>query len=265
MNGSEAFAARAAESPAYWMLDILWTILIDNRKTGGRASLLEQLMPEGAAPPPHVHPFGTELFFVLSGEIAFQAGDRALRATEGTAVAIPRNTVHSFTVENGTAHVLNFYVPGGWDEVFPDLARRAERRELPPPGLDDVRSPEVTQFLTNYWGTPASHAFARRPSTGRAFAPLAAAGEALVGPDDTPEGLTLRLVPLAPNAPLGTPLALGYVVEGELLSGEARLAGGTAFLPGRVPLSAGRAGARVLALALPPSETPAPATPATDR
>ena len=144
---------------AYWMLDILWTVLVTSDDTEGRYSLIEQMMPQGAAPPPHVHPYGAELFYLLEGDITYYAGDKTLEATQGSFVVIPPNTVHHFEVKNASAHVLNFYVPGGWETVFPDLARPAEKRELPPKGLDDPQSPKVIQFLTNYWGAPANLSF----------------------------------------------------------------------------------------------------------
>ncbi len=147
-------------APAYWMLDILWTVLVTSDVTEGRYSLIEQIMPQGAAPPPHVHPYGAELFYLLEGDITYHAGDKTLEAAKGSFVVIPANTVHHFEVKNASAHVLNFYVPGGWETVFPDLARPAEKRELPPKGLDDPQSPKVIQFLTNYWGAPANLSFA---------------------------------------------------------------------------------------------------------
>ena len=158
----QPFLASNQTAPAYWMLDILWTILATGQQTGGRYSVLEQIMPGNAAPPPHVHPFSVEAFYLLDGEITYKVGDATLSAKTGSFVVVPRNTVHSFTVTSASAHVLNLYLPAGWEQVFPDLTRPAERRELPPPGQDDIHSANVTRFLNNYWGNIADVAYARQ-------------------------------------------------------------------------------------------------------
>ena len=49
-----ATIASNAEAPAYWFLDILWIVLASTEQTGGRFTVMEQLMPQGAGPGPHV-------------------------------------------------------------------------------------------------------------------------------------------------------------------------------------------------------------------
>ena len=154
------FHATNATAPAYWMLDILWTILATGAQTGGRYSVLEQIMPGNAAPPPHIHPFSVEVFYLLDGAITYTVSGATLKAETGALVVVPRNSVHSFKVTSESAHVLNFYLPAGWEQVFPDLTRPAERRELPPKGLDDIHSANVTRFLNNYWGNIADVSYA---------------------------------------------------------------------------------------------------------
>ncbi len=270
-----------SEAPAYWMLDILWTVLATSEQTEGRYSLIEQLMPQGAAPPPHVHPYGAEAFYLLEGEITYRAGNDTLDAAAGDFVVIPRNTVHSFEVKNGSARVLNFYVPGGWEQVFPDLARPADTRSLPPEGLDAHDSPKVLQFLTNYWGAPANlsfakqkygregrqiperQAFATRSATAPAISQQNARGKTLAGEDQTDEGFTLtELTVTAENEIHFAPESRFRCVY--LLEGQARFQGaglirdaapGTLLLmpPDDAPaaLSAGAADMRLLLFAVP--------------
>ena len=154
------FHAANDTAPAYWMLDILWTILATGADTGGRYCVLEQVMPGDASPPPHIHPFSVEVFYLLDGAITYTVAGATLEARQGSLVVVPRNNVHSFKVTSESAHVLNFYLPAGWEQVFPDLTRRAERRELPPKGLDEVHSANVTRFLNNYWGNIADVSYA---------------------------------------------------------------------------------------------------------
>ncbi len=213
------FQASRDSAPAYWMLDILWTVLATGEQTGGRFSVLEQIMPEGAAPPPHVHPFSVEVFYLLDGEIAYTVSGTELSARTGSLVVVPRNSVHSFRVGSESAHVLNFYLPAGWEQVFPDLTRPAERRELPPKGLDDVHSASVTRFLNNYWGSLADVSYAaqalapalgsERPARNPAVpaAPLAVSGAD--APARVQDGMTWTI--LADAAAIGGLLSAAAV------------------------------------------------------
>jgi ubiquinone/menaquinone biosynthesis C-methylase UbiE len=46
--------------------------------------------------------------------------------------------------------------------VLAPEGRPAERRELPPPGLDALDSPQVVRFFNNYWVAPADLPWARQ-------------------------------------------------------------------------------------------------------
>jgi hypothetical protein len=50
---------------------------------------------------------------------------------------VPRNTEHSFKVTSkAVCHVLNYYTPAGFEQAIIGSARIADRRELPPTGMD---------------------------------------------------------------------------------------------------------------------------------
>ena len=53
--GSQPFIHGRDGAPAYWWQDMLWIILAHGDETGGRWSLVEQLLPQGADTPPHKH------------------------------------------------------------------------------------------------------------------------------------------------------------------------------------------------------------------
>ena len=102
----------SAETAAgFWQMGILWTLLIPGESTRGTYSLMEQLMPAKAGPPPHVHDQGEEVFYILDGEMVLQLGDQVIIGTSGQLVRIPAGTPHAFAVKTETARVLNFYVP----------------------------------------------------------------------------------------------------------------------------------------------------------
>jgi mannose-6-phosphate isomerase-like protein (cupin superfamily) len=45
----------------------LWSPLVSGEQTNGQYSLMEQLMPTAAGPPPHVHDHGDEVFYIRDG------------------------------------------------------------------------------------------------------------------------------------------------------------------------------------------------------
>ena len=145
--------ARNDDAPAYWFLDILWIVLASDAQTAGRFTIMEQLMPQGAGPGLHVHPQHDEWFYVMEGALDMQVGETRAHATAGQSVFIPRGTAHAFQVASPTCRVLNGFTPAAMDAIIRKVARVAERRELPPPGLD--RDPaSLKAFADNEVGHP---------------------------------------------------------------------------------------------------------------
>lgn len=152
----EPFVSTGKDSPAYWLVDILWVVHATGEQTQGRYSVVEQWMPEGSGPPPHVHPYEDETFWVMEGEMTVEVGGKTLVLGPGTMGHVPRNTVHSFKVTSkDVCHVLNYYNPAGFEQAIIGCARPAESRTLPPRGLDPFDSSKVIQFFNNYWIAPA--------------------------------------------------------------------------------------------------------------
>lgn len=126
----------------FWQMGILWTPLISTDQTRGAYSIMEQLMPSAAGPPPHIHDHSDETFYILEGEIAMQLGDQVITGTAGQLVRIPAGMAHAFAVVSDTARVLNFYVPGDLDLWVSALAVPASSPTLPPPGLTSTATAE---------------------------------------------------------------------------------------------------------------------------
>lgn len=135
---STALITQPAEAPAYWNRAAVWTVCLAAGQTDGALTLLEQLMPEGNAPPPHVHERATEGFYVIDGEIDFTVGGDTTHAGPGATAWIPPNTEHTFVVTSAQARVLNFYLPGGFDDRLPYMGTPAPARTLPPPDFRDT-------------------------------------------------------------------------------------------------------------------------------
>ncbi len=141
-SDAASLVASAETAAGFWQMGILWTPLISGESTRGTYSLMEQLMPAKAGPPPHVHDQGEEVFYILDGEMALQLGDQVVIGTSGQLVRIPAGTPHAFAVKTETARVLNFYVPAALDLQVAMLGTPATSPTLPPPGAQRPPSAE---------------------------------------------------------------------------------------------------------------------------
>lgn len=132
----------------FWQMGILWTPLISSEQTKGQYSAMEQLMPQAAGPPPHVHDHGEEVFYILDGELAMQLGEQVITAGAGQMVRVPVGIPHAFAVTTETARVLNLYVPGGLDLQVAMLGTPATTPTLPPEGAERSPSEQAQQAFT---------------------------------------------------------------------------------------------------------------------
>ena len=135
-NTFSPFTSSNEDAPAYWMADSLWLIKSTAEQTGGKFSMLDQTMPEGAGPGPHIHEDMEEFFYVIEGEITINIADKVHVLTAGGFGAVPRNTVHHFKITSKeNCRALNMYLPGGFEKGIMEHAMKAVTRTVPPKGL----------------------------------------------------------------------------------------------------------------------------------
>ena len=136
---SSPFAVHRDDAAAYWSLGELLTMYATAEQTGGAFSLVEERLPKGAEPPPHVHRREDEAFFLLDGELTVRVGDETFGARPGSFVFCPRDVPHLLTVETDAVRILTLCTPGGLDAMFVELGEPAGSRTPPPPaGPPDV-------------------------------------------------------------------------------------------------------------------------------
>ena len=122
---SNPFELNIHAGKPYWMVDILWVVLAEQNTTASSHSLIWQLCPQGSGPGPHHHD-QDEGFYVLDGQITYQAGEQTLVATTGSFVWIPCSTVHSFKVDSPRPPCLT-------PTPRPASSRSSSRPAFPPP------------------------------------------------------------------------------------------------------------------------------------
>ena len=150
LPGSEPLIRNMDAAPAYWLVDVLWVVLADGRDTGGRFSMMEQLLPRGSGPGPHKHTWSDETFYMLDGEITLLVGDEIRTARKGDFIMVPRSTRHAFRVDSGTARFLNGYTPASMEALIVELATPAAERVLPRKGA--VAPPAMNPDLLQRYG-----------------------------------------------------------------------------------------------------------------
>ena len=138
------FAVNVRDAPAYWSLGELLTVVATAEQTGGAFSLMEELLPRGAEPPPHVHRREDEAFFVLEGALTVRVGDQVFPAEAGSFVFCPRDVPHLLTVESEQVRMLTLVTPGGVESLFVELGEPAGARTLPPA---DALEPDVERIV----------------------------------------------------------------------------------------------------------------------
>ena len=141
---SEPFAVKLSDAPAYWSLGELLTVVATAEQTGGAFSLMEERLPRGAEPPPHVHRREDEAFFVLDGALTVRVGDQTFSASAGSFVFCPRDIPHLLTVQSDEVRMLTLCTPGGVEQLFVELGEPATARTLPPDGDE----PDIERVIT---------------------------------------------------------------------------------------------------------------------
>jgi len=118
-TGQEFKHVPAGTGPAYLGPGDRITFLVTGNETGSAFFMGEACVAPGGGPPPHVHSREDESFYLLKGTLALQVGGKALNASAGDFIHIPRGTVHSFkNAGEETAKMLVVATPAGLENFF---------------------------------------------------------------------------------------------------------------------------------------------------
>jgi quercetin dioxygenase-like cupin family protein len=124
---------RRSLDQSVWYSGWLLTFLATSEDTQGQFALIEMLGRKGNVPPPHIHHREDEIFYVVEGEITASVGNgKPIKATPGTLVFMPRDVVHSFTVDSDQVRMLALATPAGMEGYFKECSVPAPSMTLPP-------------------------------------------------------------------------------------------------------------------------------------
>ena len=109
-----------------------FSFLVTGKDTDNAYSLIHCHFRKNFFPPPHLHKYEDESFYILEGRIDFQAGDKKIRAAAGDLVVLPKGVPHSFNLVTDTAKALLLITPAGFETVFKEFGTPALTLDLPP-------------------------------------------------------------------------------------------------------------------------------------
>jgi quercetin dioxygenase-like cupin family protein len=126
------------------------TFKATGESTGGGLVLLENLTTPGGGPPPHVHTYEDEFFYVLDGTFEIRIGDDVHALAAGAFAYVPRGTVHNFRNTAATpSRILVGFTPGGIEGFFRESGRPATD-DGPAPPLDEDEIARTTAAAWRY-------------------------------------------------------------------------------------------------------------------
>ena len=131
-----AYQRKAILDSSMFYMGNLQSFLAKGEDTGGRFALMECQVKPGNEPPPHVHEWEHELFYVLEGAIEFYVEDKILLARAGEVVFLPQGKPHAFYVRSSHVRTLILVQasgehPIGLDRYFIAMAEPATSMSLP--------------------------------------------------------------------------------------------------------------------------------------
>lgn len=124
-----------------WAMGSLFEHLVEPEQSSGRLSAALVTQPPGIATPLHRHTREAEAFFLLSGRIAYRAGDETFELYDGCFIYLPQGLPHAFRVRGDEpARYLALTEPGGLLHLYDEVGIPATELRLP--GADG-QTPEV--------------------------------------------------------------------------------------------------------------------------
>lgn len=112
-----AFSREANVRSTIKYMGSLMTFLAKGSETGGRFALMEYHTKPANEPPPHVHEWEHELYFVLEGSMRFYCEDKILDIGAGEVVFLPQGKAHAFNCTSDFVRTLIFVQAAGKDAV----------------------------------------------------------------------------------------------------------------------------------------------------
>ena len=117
-----------------WAFGDRMTFVLTGDETGGRAFVMEQIVPRHTRPPGrHRHANEDHIWYVQAGRGRFYVGDDMTEAGPGAILWGPRGVPHAFSADSEELRVLVVTTPAGLEAFFEAIGEPARGDGPPPP------------------------------------------------------------------------------------------------------------------------------------
>ena len=150
MPDSTGYHLAVDEGDAYDFLSTLSLVKASGIVTNNALAVVEQRLPAGFSPPPHIHHNEDEAFYLLAGKITAQVGEQRFAARAGSFLWLPRDVQHGFVVgDDGPCTILVITTPSGFDRFVAEVGSpTAATDRLPEPSEPDI--PRLFEIAGRY-------------------------------------------------------------------------------------------------------------------
>lgn len=125
-------AVHRRDGEAIWAMGSLFDVKLVGHETGGRIEIAEVTQPPGIATPLHRHANEAEVFYVLEGQLDYEAGGELHHLERGSTMYLPPLVPHRFRIRgDAPAKILAIVTPGGLFDLYRQVGLPAQRREIP--------------------------------------------------------------------------------------------------------------------------------------
>ena len=114
------------EGQAYWLLTDLLRLKVVGRDTNSAFTILEVTAGPEMGPPPHIHRYSDESFYILEGTYDFSLDGQAFSAGPGSFVYLPKGVIHTHQAGGGKpARALVVQSPAGVENFIMEAGQPA--------------------------------------------------------------------------------------------------------------------------------------------
>jgi quercetin dioxygenase-like cupin family protein len=133
---ANAFVRGANLDTSMMYMGSIMSFLVRAQDTDGRFAMVEHRARPGSEPPPHVHLWEHEIFYVLEGKIEFHCEDQVKSVGPGEAIFLPKGKAHAFYIRSEYLRTLIISLatteePAALDNYFASTAKRATSMDIP--------------------------------------------------------------------------------------------------------------------------------------
>ena len=133
---ANAFVRGANLDTSMMYMGSIMSFLVRAQDTDGRFAMVEYRARPGNEPPPHVHLWEHEIYFVLEGKIEFHCGDQVETVGPGETIFLPAEKAHAFYIRSGYLRTLIITLatteePAALDSYFASMANACDQHGHP--------------------------------------------------------------------------------------------------------------------------------------